>query len=222
MRVRQTWTMLIGCLLAAGVTGPSLAQEGGALSQAQDLVDGLRNRVEVAPAIQADFTQTFSSEFFDETESTTGHVVLQNRKYRVETPSQVFVSDGVTTWIHDLVADQVLINDYVEDESTVSLNRFLYRSNQEYRIVGLSTVDEDGQSRFAVRLESSDPGAFFPTCTMLFRKSDRELTALSVVDLNGTTIRFDLRNLSYDSPPAHLNFTFDPSTVSEVVDLRSS
>ena len=219
MRARPSWILLAGCLLAVAGMQPSLAQSDDTLARAQDLLDDLRTRVGTARAIQAEFTQTFSSEFFDETESTEGRVILQDRKYRVETASQVFVSDGVTTWIHDLSTDQVLINDYVEDESTVSLNRFLYRGDEEYQNVGLTT-DGDGQQ--SVKLESSDPGAFFPSCTMHFRENDRELTGLTVIDLNGTTIRFDLHNISYDPPAADLDFTFDAAAAADIVDLRSS
>ena len=71
---------------------PARAQSDG-----QVIVDRLRTRLKSATALKAEFTQSFSSEFFDDTESTTGVVILQGSKYRVETPSQVFVSDGMTT-----------------------------------------------------------------------------------------------------------------------------
>ncbi len=154
MTASSTWQAPLGCLLILMTV--SVSAQGQSVqdrSRAEELIDGLRSRIETASAIRADFTQTFSSEFFDDTESASGQVTLQGRKYRVETSSQVFVSDGVTTWIHDITADQVLINDYVEDETTVSLNRFLLSSKEDYRAVSVTAVDVAGIAHRAVHLE---------------------------------------------------------------------
>ncbi len=209
-------------LAAIAAMSMAVVDTGEAQDLGTDLVERLRARLTAAGSLSADFTQTFSSEFFEDTESSSGRVVLQGSKYRVETLEQTFVSDGVTTWIHDRAADQVLINDYTEDETSFSLSRFLLNDSGEYEAKGVSQTTLGGVALQAVRLESTDPLAFFPECTLYVRAQGETISRLEVVDLNGTRISFELRNVVLGPRIAPGTFSFDPAAVGDVVDLRSS
>lgn len=209
--------LVVGALTALWNAHPVWAQ-----NDAQAVVDRLRTRLQSAKALQVDFNQTYSSEYFDDTESSTGTAILQGSRYRVVTSSQVFVSDGVTTWIYDAVENQVLVNDYVEDETTVSLNTFLSGSGEKYRADQVDSVVLGGAPHDAVKLDALDPAAFFPNYTLYVRQADEAITRLEVVDLNGTTITFELGRVVFDPPIPDDTFTFEPDSTSDIVDLRSS
>ena len=88
------------------VAAPTLAVLffGQAMSYAQDaneVIDYLKNRYDDVTLVRTGFTQKATSPFGESLPQNQGTVILQGNKYRVESGTQTFVTDGVTTWIYD-------------------------------------------------------------------------------------------------------------------------
>ena len=187
---------------------------------AEEVMNAVRMRLNGVETLAADFDQTFSSEYLDQTETKTGTILLKGDMYRVETASQTFVTNGRITWIYNRPENQVLINNYVEDETTFSLNRFLFDFDELYYVVEMDSPPTDpGHHR--IKLRAMDPAAFFPEVTITVRREDHQITRLEVVDANETVITINLTSVVLDPAIPEDAFSFEPPEGSEIVDLRS-
>jgi len=93
---------------------------------AEEILDRMKTRFDTIDTFRAEFSQVITSEFSDEREMSSGVLTMKKDQYRVETPGQTIVTDGITTWVYLPYEDQVLINDYEEDEMTFSINDFFF------------------------------------------------------------------------------------------------
>ncbi len=207
------------CGVALAVLLFVAAPVSGQVQTTEQVLDRVRSKLAHVETLYADFSQTFSSRYIEETESLEGTVLLKGDKYRVETPTQVFVTDGRVTWVYNASEDQLLISDYVEDETTFSLNAFLFGFEKRYRVVDMTT-DTRERDVYVINLRAVDPAAFFPTATMYVQRADYDIVTLQVTDVNETLITFKLRNVVYNRPISEDRFRYDPAGSTEVVDLR--
>lgn len=200
----------------------SFSGHSAAIAQDADaLVDRLKSTYESVDAIRARFSQRMSSDLIDEEESSAGTIVLQGDRFRVETASQTIVTDGVVTWIYNAPEDQVLINDYVEDETTFSLNEFLFNFDAHYAVKTVGREQVDGAWHHTLTLNPRNPDSFFSAVTLWVRDADTLVDRLDVTDMNGSAFTFTLDGIELNPELRPDTFQFTPPESAEVVDLRS-
>lgn len=202
-------------LLLMLMPGLAFAQSG------QDVLDRIKARYASIDALQASFRQTVASTFDEEGDTFEGTLLLQGDRYRVETGDQTIVTDGVVTYIWNASENQLLINDYVEDETTFSLNDFLFHFDEVYEIASTGEALLGGKPHHLLRLRPKDPEAYFREITLLMNDADSLITRLEVTDVNDTKLVFQLRDITLNPPLAPDTFTFTPPEGAEVVDLRT-
>jgi outer membrane lipoprotein carrier protein len=195
------------------------------LKQAQDpavarLLERIQNRFSQVRAVQADFSQTAASPYHHGAQTVNGHLVLRGTQYRVETPDQTIVTDGRTTWVHMKHDRQVLINNYVEDETTFSINDFFFNFADNYNVRRVEPVTLEGQRHFRMHLTPRQQDSFFQEATIWLRDRDTMITRVQVLDANETTMTFNLRNVVLNPTLDGSTFSFTPPRGSEIVDLR--
>jgi len=188
---------------------------------ADDLVERLTERYAAIDVMQARFVQTTESAFMDETERFSGTVVFKGDAYRIETSNQTIVTDGVTTWVYTRSEGQVIINDYVDDESTFSLTTFLQEFDQEYESESGESVTVDGVRHDRLNLQPVDDFAAFRSVSMWVRSTDLLVTRLEVIDLNDVEMTFELSDLRVNPSVESDSFVFDVPDGVEIVDLRA-
>ena len=184
-------------------------------------MERLRAKYESIDALRAEFTQTMTSEYSDTEETFEGTVILDGDRYRVEAGQNTFVTNGEVTWIYDTAKNQVLINDYVEDETAFSLNDFFFESNRDFELTSTENETVDGEAHLVLHLTPKRDDAFFSDVTIWMREQDDLATRLEVLDVNGTKMAFRLDNIELNPPVDDEMFTFTPPEGTEVVDLRS-
>ena len=207
--------VLTACFVLLSGQQPAAAQTDG------DPMERLRAKYESIDALRAEFTQTMTSEYSDTEETFEGTVILDGDRYRVEAGQNTFVTDGKVTWIYDTAKNQVLINDYVEDETAFSLNDFFFESNRDFELTSTETETVDGEAHLVLHLTPKRDDAFFSDVTIWMRERDDLATRLEVLDVNGTKMAFRLDNIELNPPVDDEMFTFTPPEGTEVVDLRS-
>ena len=208
------FTLLFAAVLLLG-QGTAFAQSG------QDIIERLQNKYASFDVLKADFRQTTSSDYLDSEQQFSGTLFFKGTQYRVETESQTIVTDGTVTWIHNMTENQVLINDFVEDETTFMLNDFLFNFEDNYEIVSTGRALLGGKDHHMLRLRTKDPHAFFREVTLLMRDADDLVTRLEVVDMEETKLLFELREIVIDPPVNENTFYFVPPNGTEIIDLRS-
>jgi outer membrane lipoprotein carrier protein len=223
-RLRQTIMkryirpLLIAFLALLAGTG---AYSSVQAQSANQVFERVRDTYKSVQSVQAEFTQTMTSDYSDETQRASGTVYLQGEKYRVETPNQTMVTDGKVTWVYVPADKQVLVNAYVRDETTFTLNDFFFREAGRYTATKVTTTQSGGQKHFVLTLKPKDEESFFTEVTLTLRDRDAVITRLQVADVNGTTMDFMLNNIQLNPKLAGTVFTFTPPQNVEVVDLRS-
>lgn len=212
--IRYMAALLVGLLSLAGAHFDVQAQTP------RQVFDRLKERYAGIESVQARFTQAISSDYSDETMTARGTVVMQGNKYRVETDAQTLVTNGEITWVYMPADRQVLINDYVADETTFSLNDFFFHQADRYDATDVKTVQVSGAKHFVLTLKPKDDTSF-TEAVIYMRDSDALVTRLQVTDINGTRMDFTLEDLRINPSLDRTVFTFTPPPGAEIVDLRS-
>ncbi len=189
--------------------GQTRAQAGG------DLLDRLRMRYETTEALRARFTQSGGGATMQ------GTLILRGDAYRIETPDQLLVTDGTTSWVYAKADGQVLVNDAVADETTFSPADFFTHYPDRFAVrVDTSTV-LDGARHEVLRLTPKSSDAFLREVTLWVRAEDTLPRRVRLIDGNGLELTFDLRDVEINPPLRGDVFRFAPPPGAEVVDLRS-
>lgn len=204
-------------LLAVLLAGQSdvLAQNSSALLRR------LETKYDALQSLRAEFTQTMTSEYMDGPQRFTGRLVMQREKYRVETGAQTIVTDGRTMWIFNNAENQVLINDYVQDETSFSINDFFRNFDELYNVRSAQTVTLAGKKHHRMELHPKRADSFFKAVTLWMRDSDDVITRVEVLDANDVKMTFELTNIVLNPAVNGSTFQFTPPRGAEVVDLRS-
>jgi outer membrane lipoprotein carrier protein len=206
----------LSLLLVALVALPVFsAGQAAAQDRSYDVLARLRASYSSMDALRAEFTQEVGGARLE------GTLLLQGDRYRIETPDQVLVTDGATAWAYSKDDRQVLINDAVEDVTAFSPSAFFtrYPDRFDVQVTGSETVS--GARHDVLRLTPRDSGAQVREVTLYVRATDSIPTRVRVVDGNGTTLVFDLRNIERNPRLPADAFRFVPPAGAEVVDLRS-
>lgn len=184
----------------------------------ESVIDRVRARYEASSGIEARFEQVTT--LFDESDRLTGRIWLQGEKYRLETGSRTVVADGETVWVFDRAENQVIVSDFVEDETTFSITGFLYRFDERWRVTGEAASTQGAERVRIATVVPIDPDDWFSRVIVTVRERDAMVTRLEVVDASDVTMIFDLRNV-VERPLEPGLFRFSPEVGVEIVDLRS-
>jgi len=187
---------------------------------ADAVVDRLQAKYESIDGLEATFTQTMSSEYLDAPETASGKVILSGKRVRIETSRQTFVSDGLVTWLYDARTDEVLINDYIEEEM-FPVREFLFDYEQTYDVVSVEEAVDRGSDVQVVRLRARDGTTPYRDLTISVRDRDDVISRIELVDVNETRMVFELEDVVLNPTITSETFTFSPPAGSEVIDLRS-
>lgn len=202
--------MLVASVLCGARAVPVRGQES--------VIDRVRARYEASSGIEARFEQVTT--LFDESDRLTGRIWLQGEKYRLETGSRTVVADGETVWVFDRAENQVIVSDFVEDETTFSITGFLYRFDERWRVTGEAASTQGAERVRIATVVPIDPDDWFSRVIVTVRERDAMVTRLEVVDASDVTMIFDLRDV-VERPLEPGLFRFSPEAGVEVVDLRS-
>lgn len=213
MTFRLATLSLLFTLLAVAAQ-PARAQD------AEALLERLEETYNAAGALRADVTQTMTSPFASGASTMEGTLVAEGDRYRVETGQQTLVTDGAVVWIYNRPQQQVIINEYVENETAFSPSDFFTDFSAQFRVTGVRTEQQDGATYHVLSLKPKQADAPVKELTLWMRDRDAVVTRIKAVDPNDTNVQFDLSNVRFDASVTADTFTFDPPAEAEVVDLR--
>jgi outer membrane lipoprotein carrier protein len=208
-RLARTAALLTVLGLMQAVLPAAHAQDGS------DLLRRVQQTYTSAGSFEADFTQTISSSYGDE--SVDGRLRVSGDRFRVEAGGQRFMTDGTTTWLHNEATNQVIVNHFQADETTFAPSRFLTEASAKYRVV---SAQDAGSGQTDLMLRPTDAAEFFDRVTLRVRRSDAAVTRIELSDLNGTTMRYTLRNVRMGERLPASAFRYTPPAGVEIVDLR--
>ena len=212
----------VGLAVLLFLTAPASAPAQDASNdEGAALLRRVQSNYESADGLRAAFRQETRSPFTEGTASFAGTLLLRGDQYRVETPQQTLVTDGATLWIYNPEANQVIINQYVNDETIITPDEIFTDYLERYAIATTRTTEVDGTTFVEIDLTADQPDAYYTDVTVRVRRADAILAQVTLNDQNGATTVFQLEDVQLNPTFPDNVFTFDPPADADVVDLRS-
>lgn len=208
--------LLLFGAIPAGAQDSSLSTEEG-----EALLRQVHERYAQADGLRGAFVQHTLSPFAEDTLTFEGTLLLHGERYRIETAQQTLVTDGTTTWIYTPATDQVIVNDYVNDETVITPDEIFTDYLEQYAIEAVRSTMANSERLVAIDLATEDPEVFYPEVTVHIDPSRPMLQRVRLLDQNGATTVFRLKDLQFAPSIEADAFTFTPPDDAEVVDLRS-
>ena len=187
---------------------------------ADEIVRHTKKRYESIKYLTLHFTQVFEWKLTGERQELAGIVhVAPGDRYRVETATQLIVSDGKTVWTYNKPIDQVGIDRLGEDRSPL-LRDLVLRYMREYAAELLGEEEVSGRKCWVLRLKAKDPAELVGQITVWVDREKYIVWQTEEIDANGNRNRYVV---TVFEEPARLPdelFRFQPLPSAEVIDLR--
>jgi outer membrane lipoprotein carrier protein len=209
--------MIARLILIACFFGTLTSAATGQSTEAEQIMQRLRDRFQESGMLSATFRQTLDADYAGSSSSIEGKIFLKDRQYRIETSDQIVVTDGVVTWVYVEEDRQVIVNDYEEDEETFTLGHFLDERSDRYDV---SLAPEQPEGYHVVTLSAKTPDTFLERATLWIDAREYIVSRIEVVDVNGAFMRFEMSDVDLEPELDESTFQFQPGEDVEVVDLR--
>ena len=182
---------------------------------ADEVAQRLQQRYRALNALQADFVQDVGGA------SLHGTLTVRGDAFRIELPNQVLVSNGATLWSYSEDDNQVVVQDYDEQELGFSIGQLFTNYLSIFRVTGATQATMNGVRHGVLALVPREVGTSVRDATLYVRSEDAVPTKVRVHDVNGSTLAFDLSNVRLNPRLPNDTFTFRFPRGVEVIDLRS-
>ncbi len=213
-------TTAAAILLVLVVASPADAQ-ASTPPDAAKIIKKTRAKYESIKYLSLRFQQRFEWTLTGEVQELRGQVfVAPGDRYRVETSTQVIVSDGKTLWTYNKPTHQVIV-DNLGTQRNPLLRDLILRYTQDYRatLAGEDTVA--GRKCWVLELSASDQGEFVPQIKVWVDKREYIIWQVEEKDANGNVNRYKITVFEEPSTLPDRLFHFKVPEGVEVVDLRS-
>lgn len=187
---------------------------------AEEIVRKTRQKYESLRYLTLRFQQIFEWKLTGEKQEIMGVVhVAPGDKYRVETPTQLIVSDGKTVWTYNKPVDQVIIDKLGEDRAPL-LRDLVLRYMRDYRAELLGEEELAGRKCWVLLLKAKTPGELVGEIKVWVDAERYIVWQTEEEDANGNRNRYVVT--AFEEPPSLSAglFTFSPPDSAEVIDLR--
>jgi len=188
---------------------------------AKDIIKNVKKKYEQLQTLKADFEQEYVWELAGETQKLKGTLYLQTgNHYRIETESQVIVTNGKTVWTYAEENNQVIIDDLKTSEENPLPKDLLFKYSEEYtpHLVGEEKLD--GKAVYALNLIPKDKDAFVKSMKIWVDPTLWLTVKIEQKDINDNLNTYWVRNIQENIKIEADVFNFRIPAGAEVVDLR--
>lgn len=203
---------VIACL--AILAGEGLAQN------AKDIVKNVRKKYEKLASFEADFVQTSVWALAGEEQKEGGRLALgEKNKYRIETDTQLIISDGNRVWTYSKERNQVILDLLTKSKEHQLPKDILlkYTENSRVELLGESVIG--GTPCFELKFTPKDEDAFIMSTKLWVDKNKLVTLRIEQEDINENITRYDLEKIKMNPPLENALFSFTIPADAEVIDL---
>lgn len=153
--------------------------------------------------------------------SRTGSIKMKGPKYRIAFGEQDVICDGKTIWVIMKAEKEVSITDFDPEES-LSIDR-LYNLYEKETKAKYDKEEVLGGATFSkVTLFSINKNSDFARVEIWVNKKSEVIERATIIQRNGSLVRYELNNLKTDTGVADTEFVFNKAGFPgyEIVDLR--
>jgi outer membrane lipoprotein carrier protein len=156
------------------------------------------------------------------TETQNGTLYAKGSMYKLELVNQEIISDNKTVWTYLKDANEVQINNYEPDASSINPAEIftIYEKDFYYQLSGEESVG--GKAYHVIELTPHDKSRSYFKIKLLVDKADKTIKSAKIFDKSGTRMNIDVQKLTPNFTLNETFFSFDPKKYPgiEVVDLR--
>lgn len=166
------------------------------------------------------FSETVTMPLSKISRTTDGTLYLKKGdKYRIETADKTVVTDGKTSWMYSLASKQVIVDNYRDDQNSISPDKFLLDVPSDYYVVLISSKLTETDTTYTLRLTPKSDNSFIRSIKLLVTGSWTVQSA-EISDMNDAEYIYSVKELIINSGFSDSKFEFVPPKGTQVVDLR--
>ncbi len=189
--------------------------------KADEILKQVTNKTKSYKTIKADFTFKMENKASKINESKKGTISLKGEKYRLSIAGQLVICDGKTVWTYIEDAEEVQINNVLDDNETITPDKILTSYNADYKSKFVKEAAEAGKTIQTIDL-TPKKGKSFTKIRIRIDKTAQQISSFAVFDKEGNTYTYVINKLEHDIAVDDSNFTFSKSKFpnAEIVDMR--
>jgi chaperone LolA len=175
---------------------------------ADKLLDELLSSIEKS-AVESDFTLKIKEAATGETYEVAGNFLIKGDKFVLKTTEMDVFFDGKTQWVYSPQIDEVSITEPTKEElkeTNPLAMLFAYKSKCTVKFSAKKAPDNVSQY---IELHPKKSDDNLKSIELLMDKNSKALRSVSIVEKNGNTIFFNLKNYKQKTTVADSAFKFD-------------
>lgn len=185
------------------------------------ITEQLQRRYEMIDDATITFTQHVKFGFSKIEQTFEGTLIVKKPKsYRIESEHQVLVTDGTTVWAYSPVNKQVIIDNYKENQNTITPDQFLLNIPSQYYATVLGKEKEKDQTLAVLKLIPKDDRSFVQSVKLWIDTGTWMITRVVIVDVNETETSYTVKSAKFNTNVKEKMFIFTPPADADVVDVR--
>lgn len=188
----------------------------------EKIIDEIQKKYQKSKSLEIQFKEINRFKLTNTTSEVFGTFVIKGKdQYRLNSETQMIVTDGTTFWRYNKIENQVLIDYAKKENQEVLLNNFLYDLQKNYFSQLIEEYKEDGQKIFVLKLTPKPSSeSFFTSIKIWVENKSWKIRKVIYTDYNENETEYEIEKLIFDKQFPDSFFTFNPIEGSEVVDVR--
>lgn len=215
-------TSYLACLLLF-VSGFTMLYSASDTKKAESIMKQVQKKYQRIKSLQADFEQSFKWELAGETQEVKGVIYLQEgNHYRIETDTQLIVTDGKTLWTYSQPDQQVIIDLLNHSAENPLPKDILFQYSEEYKPVAMHDETLNHQKTYMIELTPKDKDTFITSMNIWIEKDNLFTVKVEQTDINGNVNSYLIRDIKENPVLDAGLFSFKIPQNTEVIDLREN
>ena len=190
--------------------------------KADDILKMATDKLNSFKTVEADFTYDLINSDGETNESGKGTLLISGEKYRLSIVGQQVICDGSTIWTYIKDAEEVQINEVVEDEEdAISPSKLLTFYNNNYKAKHINEDVIGGTAVYIINLKPNEDKNI-SKADLFIKKDDLQIMKVVLDDKNGGQTVYTITNFVPEKEVSEKDFSFNEADYPDVdiIDMR--
>ena len=192
------------------------------VEKAKEILDKVSKTTKAYKSITADFDFIMKNTEADINETNSGHIIIQNNRYKLNISGVDIYNDGTTQWTYMSDAMEVNIADAESDEEG-AMNPAtiftIYENGYDFNYIG--EVSIDSKKMYQIELIPTEDQEFSKV-TLFIETTNYAINQAKMIGNDGNDYEIKIKTFDTSKEYQPSTFVLDPSTLTDVdiIDMR--